>query len=62
MTTQGLLFKRYPGILVDAIVQKAVSDRNSFPEENSVSQNISPRTIVTGQPKIDYNECKLELG
>ena len=61
-TTQGLPFKRYPRVLVDAIIQKAVSDRNSFPEENGISADISPRTIITGQPKIDFNECKLEIG
>ena len=61
-TTQGLPFKRYPGVLVDAIVQKSVSDRNSFPEEHGVSKTMSLRTIITGRPKIDYNDCKLKIG
>ena len=61
-TTQGLPFKRYPGVLVDAIIQKSVSDRNNFPEENGVSKQMSPRTIITGLPKVDYQDCKLELG
>ena len=39
-----------------------MSDRNCFPEDNGVSRDTSPQTIVTGQPKIDYNDCKLELG
>ena len=47
---------------MDAIVQKAVSNRNTFLEENSMLKDISPRTIVRGQPKVDFNECKLELG
>ena len=61
-TTPGLPFKRYPWVLIDAILQKSVGDRNTFPEENRVSKEMSPRTIVTGHPKIDYNDCKLELG
>ena len=61
-TIQGLPFKRYPTVLVNAIIQKSVGDRNSFPEENRVSKDMRPRMIITGQPKIDYNDCKLELG
>ena len=61
--TQGLPFKLYPKLLVAGIAKKAISDRNSYPApENGVSDDLSPRTLITGLPKIDSNNCKLEIG
>lgn len=61
-TTQGLPFKQYPGLLVNSIVKKAIIDLNSFPAMDRSSTTMSPRTIVTGLPKMDINDYQLEFG
>ena len=60
--TQGLLFKWYPGILIKGIVTKANGGLNNFLPESGVSKSMSPKTIITGLGKVDYNNCNLELG
>lgn len=35
---------------------------NQFPIESSISKDISPLKLVTGQLKLDYNLLKLEYG
>ena len=60
--TQGPPFKWYPGLLVDSIVQKGTSNLNSLPVESGVSDTMSPREIIPGLLKLDYNNLKLEIG
>ncbi|MEL6660657.1 MAG: hypothetical protein AAFR36_29600, partial [Bacteroidota bacterium] len=61
-TIHGLPFQRIPSILVDAIIESAVSNLNRFPREDGVSDTMSPLTIMTGRPNPDYNDLPLELG
>ena len=55
-------FKRIPALMVIEMVKHSVFWRNAFPAENGISDELSPRAIVTGSA-IDYNRhCKYELG
>ena len=35
---------------------------NNFPVKNGISQTLSPRTIMTGRPSLDYNKMSIEFG
>jgi len=48
--------------MLKAVVHLVVSMLNSFPSQNGVSQEFSPRTIITGVPSISAKEFKLEFG
>jgi hypothetical protein len=51
-----------PGRLIVEMVYTSVFWLNSFPNQNGISQQYSPRTIVVGQ-HIDYHRhCQLEFG
>jgi len=58
----GLPYEYYPRIMLKAVVHPVVSMLNSFPSQNGVSQEFSPRTIITGIPSISAKEFKLEFG
>jgi hypothetical protein len=61
-TCNTLPFNNIPPQLVIEMAKHAIYWINSFPHPNGVSDNISPRTIITGQT-VDFNRhCKYEFG
>jgi hypothetical protein len=61
-TYNTLPFLRMPPRLVIEMAKLAVFWLNAFPHRNGVSDDMSPRMIVTGQ-KVDHNRhCKYEFG
>jgi hypothetical protein len=57
-----LPFQQVPPIMVIEMIKASVFWLNSFPYANGISDNMSPRTIVTGQV-VDYGKhCKYEFG
>jgi hypothetical protein len=61
-TYNMLPFKQVPTIMVIEMIKSSVFWLNSFPYNNGVSANMSPRTVVTGHV-IDYvRHCKYEFG
>jgi hypothetical protein len=59
---QGLPFRRIPSIMMRAAVENANKSLNQFPAKNGVSQTLSPLTIMTGKPALNYNDLKIEFG
>ena len=35
---------------------------NAFPSKNSISDTVSPATIVEGKPKLDFSKPKISFG
>jgi Reverse transcriptase (RNA-dependent DNA polymerase) len=58
----GLPFHRLPRLLIREMVFAAVKLLNQFPVNGGISDTMSPYTIMTGQPSIDFNNLKLEFG
>ncbi len=58
----SLPFKRLPKILVIELVRRAVRLLNQFPALDSVSDTMSPTTIMMGMPPIDYNHLTINFG
>ena len=57
-----LPFQKIPAQLVIEMVKTAVFWLNAFPAEKGVSQDLSPRTILTGQ-QVDYKQhCRYQFG
>ena len=54
-------YNRMPRMMVKELVYWSVMWLNSFPEEDGVSETMSPREIMTGR-KTTYDNCKLEFG
>ena len=61
-TMYGIIFKRIPRVMNRAIVEKAVKDLNQFTAKDSISNNMSTLTMMTGKPFPDYNKLTLEFG
>jgi hypothetical protein len=61
-TIHGMPYKRLPRVMVKALVAFATRAINSFPHADGVSPTLSPDTIITGRPKPDYRDMKLEFG
>jgi Reverse transcriptase (RNA-dependent DNA polymerase)/Zinc knuckle len=58
----GLPFRRLPRLMVREMVFAAVKLLNQFPVSGGISDTMSPYTIMTGRPSIDFNALKLEFG
>ena len=58
----GLPFKRLPKLLIRHMVADTVRCLNLFPWRYGVSTELSPASLVTGRPNLDYNHMKLEFG
>ncbi len=57
-----LLYNKLPKRVVIAIVKHVGRWLNVFCPKNGISNNISPRTLITGV-KLDYNKhCRIEVG
>ena len=62
-TTHHLPFKRYPKIMTTGCVTYNIKRLNSLPADDGVSNTMSPNTLVTGVPGIEYKELtKLQFG
>lgn len=61
-TVHGMPYKRLPRTMVKALVENAALSANQLPHTDGVSDTLSPETIVTGAPKLDYKCLKLEFG
>jgi len=58
----SLPFKWLPKMLVIEPVRRAVRLLNQFPALDGVSDTMSPTTIMTGMPPIDYNHLTIDFG
>ncbi len=57
-----LPYARLPACVLIGLVSFCVFWINAFPHKNSVSQSLSPRTIITGQ-KLDFRKhCRAKFG
>ena len=61
-TAHGLPYRRLPKIMIIELVAMATRCLNGFPKEDGVSEHMSPHSIVTGWPRMDYNKIQLEFG
>jgi hypothetical protein len=61
-TIHGLPFRCYPRLMIRELVFAATKWLNQFPIEGGISDIMSPFTIMTGHPAIDYNKLQLEFG
>ena len=61
-TAHGLPYRRLPKIMIVELVAMATRCLNGFPKEDGVSEHMSPLSIVTGRPRVDYNRIPLEFG
>jgi hypothetical protein len=61
-TVQGLPFWKFPRLLTKAIVEASNRSLNQFPAKNSASSTMSPLTILSGRPRTNFADLKLELG
>jgi hypothetical protein len=59
---QGLPYCRLPKIMMRAVVEGAHKALNQFPAKDGASDELSPLTIMTGTPRPDYHNFKIELG
>jgi len=62
MDIHGLPFKRLPKLLITELVWQVIILLNFFPAPDSVSKTLSPKTIMTGKPNLNYNKCKIAFG
>lgn len=58
----ALPFTRFPVIFLIEMVYHAVRSRNQLPTTDGISSTLSPSTIVTGAPQVDFNLLTLEFG
>ena len=58
----GLPYKRYPRAMVHELLNTVVRNNNQLPAENGISDNVSPKMLITGTGSIDYNKLQLEFG
>ena len=61
-TVQGLPYRYIPKIMIKGMVRDSTIQLNAFPPSDGISTTMSPRTIVTGLPNIDYNKLKIRTG
>ena len=48
--------------MVRSLVEGIIAVLNAFPSKNSISQTISPVTIVEGKPKMDLKKKMIPFG
>ena len=61
-TYHSLPFKQYPKIMLVALANFSVRNRNMFPSEDNVCPNMGPTSIMTGLPMPDDKFFALEFG
>jgi hypothetical protein len=57
-----LPYKRLPRVMIRSGVENSNRALNQFPVQGGVSKTMSPLTIMTGKPLLDYNDMKIEFG
>ncbi len=55
-------FKQLPKLMIMELVCRAVMLLNFFPAPDGVSKTLSPKTIMTGKPNLNFNHCRIEFG
>jgi len=58
----SLPFKRLPKMIIIELVRRAIRLLNQFPALDGVSEAMSPTTIMTGMPPVDYNHLTVDFG
>jgi hypothetical protein len=58
----GPAFQAHPTSNHEGRHQKREQRTQSIPHKNGVSDTLSPLTIMTGRPNLDYNDMKIEFG
>ena len=58
----GLPFRRHPILLLHSIIVEVIRCLNQFPWKYGISPTLSPATIVTGCPRVDFNSLRIEFG
>ena len=48
--------------MVRSLIEGVMDIINAFPSKNSISDTISPATIVEGKPKLDFSKPKISFG
>ena len=61
-TTRAAPYNRYTALMTQHLVESRVSWLNKFPSKTSISQTMSPATIVLGLPKPDMNINRIPFG
>ena len=61
-TYNTLPFERVPKVLVIEMAKAAVYLLNAFPKGNGIFDDVSPKTIVTGQQLDFHRHCQFEFG
>jgi hypothetical protein len=59
---QGLPFRRVPKVIIQAMVEGSHKSLNQYSAKDGASEILSPLTIMTGKPRPDHNNLKIELG
>ena len=58
----GLPYNKYPKIMIISLMEHVTDMLNIFPSKESVSDTMSPATIVEGKQKLDLNQKRLPYG
>ena len=61
-TIEGLPPVCIPKEMVKALPTHVIRNLNQFLVKSGISKDTSPLTIITGAPRPDYNNLKLEFG
>jgi hypothetical protein len=61
-TAHGLLFDRFPKLMIQEMVTFAVQCLNLLPADDGLSSDLSPHTFITGRSNPDYNNMRIEFG
>jgi len=55
-------FRQLPKLMILELICRAVILLNQFPALNGVLKTLSPKTIMTGRPNLNYNSLKVNFG
>ena len=61
-TAHGLPYRRLPKLMITELVAMATRCLNGFPKDDGVSEHMSPHSIITGRPRMEYRKLPLEFG
>ena len=61
-TAHGLLYRQIPKLMVVELVAMATRCLNGFPQDDGVSNHMSPHSIMTRRAHMDNNKIPLEFG
>ena len=58
----GIPYRRIPIPMIRSLIEVIVDTMNAFPSEESVSETLSPSTVVEGKPKLDLSKYIIVFG